>query len=229
MRAIARILTREGRTANAPVTNGVPAARPTALRILALTLLLASQEVRGYEIPVPAIVRFNTVCTNCHEGECSGRLTFSSGAEAAREHMQRYLGSVTAPEAESLFDLLRYTKEHCAHYPVPAAVHAGGIWSAADLSAWRNSREGGYFVPLGALQAGRYRLHLSLSGSSQGRLKITDERFEPVLDEAFCPGNTQEVVFPSPGGPLYLTLHTAAELTGIRLAPVPRQRRTPDP
>ena len=184
MRAIARILTREGRTANAPVTNWVLAARPTPLRILALTLLLATLEVSGEEIPVPAIVDFNTVCANCHEGECSGRLTFSSGAEAAREHMQRYLGSVTAPEAESLFGLLRYTKEHCAHYPVPAAVPAGGIWSATDLSAWRNSREGGYFVPLGKLKAGRYSLHISLSGSSHGRLKITDERCETVLDEA---------------------------------------------
>jgi hypothetical protein len=184
--------------------------------------LLASLEASGEQIPVPAIVRFNTVCANCHEGECSGRLTFSSGAEAARGHMQRYLGSVTTPEAEVLFGLLRHMKEHCAHYPVPAAVSTGGIWSAPDLSAWRNSREGGYFIPLGTLQAGHHRLQLYLSGSSQGRLKITDERFEPVLDEAFCPGNTQEVVFASTGARLYLTLHTEAELTGIRLVPVPR-------
>lgn len=229
MRAIARILTSEGRTANAPETNGVPAARLKASRILALTLLLASLEVHGEEISVPAIVRFNTICASCHEGECSGRLTFSSGAETAREHMQRYLGSVTTREAEDLFGLLRYTKEHCAHYPVPAAIPADGIWSAPDLSAWRNSRQGGYFVPLGTLQAGRYRLHLSLSGSLSGRFKITDERFEPVLDEAFCPGNTQEVVFASTGGRLYLTLHTAAELTGIRLLSAPRQRGSPDP
>ena len=222
MWAIARIVPRAGRPVNAPVRNGVPAPRPAAWRILALTLLLASLEASGEQIPVPAIVRFNTVCANCHEGECSGRLTFSSGAEAARGHMQRYLGSVTAPEAEALFGLLRYMKEHCAHYPVPAAVPAGGIWSAPDLSAWRNSREGGYFIPLGTLQAGHHRLHLYLSGSSQGRLKITDERFEPVLDEAFCPGNTQEVVFASTGARLYLTLHTEAELTGIRLVPVPR-------
>lgn len=217
-----RVLVREGRPANATATNGVPPARQPALPILALMLLLASLRVCGEEVPVPAIVRFNTVCANCHEGECSGRLTFQSGAPGAQEHMQRHLGSVTAQEAEALFGLLRYTKEHCTQYPVTAAVPASGIWSAAELSAWRNSREEAYFVPLGRLEAGDYRLRLSLSGSSQGRLKITDERFEPLVDEAFCPGKTHEVVFPTTGGRLYLTLHTEAELTGIRLLPATR-------
>ncbi len=96
------------------------------MKFLALTLMLWNLHVAAQEIPRPAVVRFNTVCANCHEGECSGRLSFQSGADAARGHMERYLGKITSAEGAALFSLLRYTKEHCSHYPVTAAWPAGG-------------------------------------------------------------------------------------------------------
>ena len=38
-------------------------------------------------MPTASVVRFNTVCTNCHEGECSGRLSFHTGASGrTRSH-----------------------------------------------------------------------------------------------------------------------------------------------
>ena len=34
-------------------------------------------------IPLAAVVRFNTACARCHEGECSGRLSFDHGQESS--------------------------------------------------------------------------------------------------------------------------------------------------
>ena len=170
------------------------------MKFLALTLLLCNLHVAAQEIPRPAVVRFNTVCANCHEGECSGRLSFQSGAEAA-----------------ALFSLLRYTKEHCSHYPVTAAWPEGGVWNTAELTLWRNQHEGGYFVPLGKFASGSRRLQITFAATAPGRLKITDDRFEPLVEEALCPDGMQEIRFIAPGGPLYMTLQTKAELIGIRL------------
>jgi hypothetical protein len=38
---------------------------------------------------IATIVEFNTVCSDCHAGECSGRLSFDSGPAAARAHISR--------------------------------------------------------------------------------------------------------------------------------------------
>ena len=187
------------------------------MKFLALTLMLWNLHVAAQEIPRPAVVRFNTVCANCHEGECSGRLSFQSGADAARGHMERYLGKITSAEGAALFSLLRYTKEHCSHYPVTAAWPEGGVWNTAELTLWRNQHEGGYFVPLGKFASGSHRLQITFAATAPGRLKITDDRFEPLVEEALCPDGMQEVRFIAPGGPLYMTLQTKAELIGIRL------------
>ena len=45
------------------------------------------------EVSRATAVKFNTVCTRCHEGECSGRVSFSSGVAATRSHVLRYLPS----------------------------------------------------------------------------------------------------------------------------------------
>lgn len=175
------------------------------------------------EIPRSAVIRFNTVCANCHEGECSGRLSFQSGVDAARGHMERYLGTITGTDADALFALLRHTKEHCTHYPAAAESPAGGAWTTADLAPWRNIREGGYFIPLGNVGAGSHRLQLRFAATARsGRLKITDQRFETLVEETLCPENTLETRFVAAGGPLYMTLQTQTELIGIRLdSPAP--------
>lgn len=93
-------------------------AERTARRLTPAALLLAcAAAFAADQLPTASIVRFNTVCTNCHEGECSGRLSFHTGAKEALGHMQRYLGSISDSQAENLFVLLRHTKERCAPYP----------------------------------------------------------------------------------------------------------------
>jgi hypothetical protein len=173
----------------------------------------------GAEVPQAAVVRFSTVCFNCHEGECSGRLSFDSGAQAAHNHVRRYLGVATTPaEIDTLFALLKYTKERCAHYPLAATVPADGRWDADVLARWRNSVEGGYFLPLGRLDAGDYRLDLRFSGEPQGRGRVTDARFDIAGEESFCRDRVPTLQFTSTGGEHYFHLQGAGILLRIEVS-----------
>ncbi|WP_374341718.1 hypothetical protein [Azonexus sp.] len=177
-------------------------------RFVAMLALPITVSSHGAEpIPAASVVRFNTVCASCHEGECSGRLSFHTGAEEAGNHMQRYLGSITASEAENQFALLRYTKEQCAHYPLANPARPGSRLGSDELAIWRNTREGGYFIPLGTAGKGEYHLRLEFSVAGSGKLKLTDARFEPLLEESLRPQqNVLEFRFKAEGGPHYLTI-----------------------
>ncbi|MFZ1445457.1 MAG: hypothetical protein WAS49_08280 [Candidatus Dechloromonas phosphoritropha] len=109
-------------------------------------------------------------------------MRFQSGTAAARQHMQHYLGPIVDADVAAFFDLLRYTKEKCAHYPQPSPIPASGMWTAADLKEWRNPDNGAYFIALGHLAPGDYRLQLSFAPHAEGQLKITDQHFEPLVE-----------------------------------------------
>lgn len=186
--------------------------------LAALALLLTASSHAAEPIPAASVVRFNTVCANCHEGQCSGRLTFHTGAKEASGHMQRYLGSITDGEAENLFGLLRHTKEQCAHYPLASPISLDRALTTRELSAWRNPREGGYFIPLGALGKGDYQLRLDFSVAGNGKVKLTDDRFEPLVEESLCPQqNALEFRFKAEGGPHFLTIKAPVVLDSLRL------------
>jgi hypothetical protein len=170
------------------------------------------------EVPVRSVVRFNTVCANCHEGQCSGRLSFESGAEAARGHMQRYLGPLSDEDIHFLFSVLRHTKEQCSHYPVGSAVAVGQEWTEADLDPWRNPQEGAYFVPLGEVKAGRYRLQVVFAAPAQARVRITDVGFEPIAEVVLCAEQPAELSMELPAGSYYLTLHSPQQLKALKLS-----------
>ncbi len=171
------------------------------------------------DMPLKSVVRFNTVCANCHEAQCSGRLSFDSGPQAARGHMERYVGALTADEVGFLFRILGHTKEHCSHYPVAAQVPADLAWSEADLERWHNAQQGGYFVPLGELDAGQYRLQMVLAAALRLRLKISDEGFEPVVEETFCAHEPTTIEFELPGeSRYYLTVAGAPAVKVLKLS-----------
>ena len=175
--------------------------------LAALALLITASSHAAEPTPAASVVRFYTVYANCHEGQCSGRLSFHTGAKEARGHMQRYLGNITDGEAEKLFGVLRHTKEECAHYPLASPVSVGSRLGASELAAWRNTREGGYFIPLGALGKGDYQLRLDFSVAGNGKVKLTDDRFEPLVEESLCPQqNALEFRFKAEGGPHFLTI-----------------------
>ena len=122
-----------------------------------------------------------------------------------------------------LFGLLRYTKENCAHYPQPGPIPANGIWTAADLNEWRNPDNGAYFIAIGHLAPGDYRLQLSFAHHAEGRLKITDQHFEPLVEATLSPAAEQEMTFTVMAGAHYLTLLSQAKLNGMILRPAEKQ------
>ncbi len=188
--------------------------KPGKMALLALFLAMPAWAA---EIPPATVVRFNTVCANCHEGECSGRLSFQSGVAAAANHLRRFLGALTEREIADLFALLKYTKEQCRQYPVTAAVPTDGRWGAGELEIWRNPLEGGYFIPLGALKSGEQRINLRFAGTPQGQVRVTDALFEIALEEHLCRGSEAWLVFSVSGGDYYLHLQTATTLLGMEL------------
>lgn len=199
-------------------------AERTARRLTLAALLLAcAAAFAADQLPTASIVRFNTVCTNCHEGECSGRLSFHTGAKEALGHMQRYLGSISDSQAENLFVLLRHTKERCAPYPLTSPISAGHALNAGELSAWRNPQEGGYYIPLGHLAQGEYRLQIDLAVTGNGTLKITDSQFEPLVEESLCPQQKQlDIRFQVVPGSHYLAIKAPVVLDSLRLTAATR-------
>lgn len=187
------------------------------MKAIAWVALVLSVPVWGTEIPAATVVRYNTVCANCHEGECSGRLSFQAGAPAARNHIRRYLGTPSEREIEDLFALLKFTKEQCRHYPVNPNVPVGGRWEARELENWRNPVAGGYFIPLGALKPGEHRLNLTLSGDSHGKVRVSDAHFDVVAEEHLCRGSGSVLAFTAGRGEHYLHIQTQAELLGLEL------------
>lgn len=143
---------------------------------------------------IAAIVQFNTVCSNCHEGECSGRMSFNTGAATAHGHIERHLGVPTSDvQAAALFAMLRHVKETCSHYPVVPIRAATGTWQAEELAPWRNSFIGAYFIPLGKLATGRYRIHLEFNGNADGYVRVDDDRMETVADERLCRDSSKTI------------------------------------
>lgn len=185
--------------------------------MIALLAMLLGMPAWAAEIPPATVVRFNTVCANCHEGECSGRLTFQSGMPAARNHLHRYLGTLSEREAEDLFALLKYTKEKCRQYPVKPEVPANGRWRAKELETWRNPVEGGYFVPLGRLKSGEHRISLIFAGEPQGKVRLTDEHFEIAVEEHLCRGSQPVLLFTVVERVHYLHVQTQSTLLGVAL------------
>ena len=162
---------------------------------------------------IETIVQFNTVCSSCHEGQCSGRLSFDSSAAAAHSHVERYIGKASEVHVAALFAMLQHVKESCAHYPSVPIRPATGAWEAAELAPWRNAQAGAYFIPLGRLAAGRWQLQLEFDSAAEGNARIDDNHMETMADERLCGDTAKTVVFDATASATYF-LHLKAG-TGI--------------
>jgi len=140
-----------------------------------------------------AIIRFNTTCAQCHEGQCSGRLSFNLGAEAAFDHIRRYAGDVDDATMQALYDALSQMKTACAFAPLPELALRKPAESS-ELDRYRNPRTGAYFVPVGMLQPGQYRLELRLSSPVSFRMEIINEFFELVEENCAGPATLNHAV-----------------------------------
>lgn len=130
------------------------------------------------EISAASSVRFNIVCARCHEGECSGRLSFDQGRKMAELHIERYAGKVSPLTRQELYALLEYMKLECRYYPSDVAVPANRKWEAGMLQKLHDEAESAYFIPLGRLAAGSYRADLRFDRETGASAELVSARFE---------------------------------------------------
>ncbi len=131
---------------------------------------------------------FNTLCAKCHEGECSGRLSFDTGSTAATSHIKRYTGDqkISKGEIKEFFSLLNYMKTECALW-----MPDNGKWKPENLSNFALPAGKGYFVPLGVLKEGEYDIKIKMKEDVHFRMEVLSSDLEHFLDISACPDDEQ--------------------------------------
>jgi len=149
--------------------------------------LSSAQKVEKSSIKTSVI--FNTLCAKCHEGECSGRLSFDTGSKAASSHIKRYTGdiNITKGETEEFFSLLNYMKTECALW-----MPDNGKWKPENLSHFALPSAKGYFIPLGLLKEGTYHIEIKLKDDIHFRVEVLSDHFDHFLDRSICPDGEKE-------------------------------------
>lgn len=151
--------------------------------------LVSAPKVENGSIKTSVI--FNTLCAKCHEGQCSGRLSFDTGSKAASSHIKRYTGDVniSKSETEEFFSLLNYMKTECALW-----MPKSGEWKPENLSHFSLPSQKGYFIPLGVLKEGKYYIEIKLKESIHFKIEILSDHFEHFLDKSACPDEKKEML-----------------------------------
>lgn len=175
------------------------------------------------EISAASTIRFNIACARCHEGECSGRLSFDLGRQATESHIERYAGKVSPLTQQELYALLEYMKRECRYYPFDIAVPANRRWDAGMLKKLHDEAEMAYFIPLGRLSAGRYRADLRFDRETGASAELVSARFEiadfPGVKTA---GEAASIVFRvNSEGECYIRLRVTRPASLLHLEIVP--------
>ena len=143
--------------------------------------LCSADKIQESHISTKTSVIFNTLCAKCHEGECSGRLSFDTGSRTAARHIRHYaeVSNLSRKEIEEFFSLLDYMKRECAIY-----MPDHEKWKKQTLSRFALSSKRGYFIPLGRLKPGRYSMTLEMSVSAPFRIEVMTDKIENLLDRS---------------------------------------------
>jgi len=144
------------------------------------------------QVSTETAVIFNTRCAKCHEGECSGRLSFDTGSEAARSHIGRYAGenNISKSEIKAFFTLLNHMKKACTIL-MPGSQKA----ALKDLSRFATFSHTAYFIPLGRLKKGSYRLDIAAKEKAHYRLELLTDHFDPLAEVSVCPKKREDILF----------------------------------
>lgn len=171
-----------------------------------------------------SVVIFNTVCAKCHEAQCSGRLSFDDALDAAANHIARYYGDASGNRwlQEQLFVVLNHMKEKCAYYPMDTPVPAQLIWGPELLAKLSTYLEKNYFIPVGYLGPGNYRLELAFEQDEKVTVHLVSETFAMVIEDCHqSEGKRLEIPFSIvDGGNHYVRLYPARPVELQRLAVV---------
>ena len=152
--------------------------------LVAIVITLPSPALATDSIQIESAIMFNTSCAQCHEGECSGRMTFHLPKSAADQHIHRHGGELSKKSIRELFELLRYMKEECSFYPLSVALSQDRIWGSDKLSKLRSPSNKAYFVPLGYLELGLYQLLIEgLNDNANYCIEIINGEFDYLVEK----------------------------------------------
>ena len=151
------------------------------LSLLFPTSLFCVENINN--ISIKSAVIFNILCAKCHEGQCSGRLSFDTGSEAASNHIKRYANnkSTSKTEIEEFFTLLNYMKKECLLI-MPKNIKD----KKNNFSLFALKSNKGYFIPLGILKKGDYDLIIKTQEKDRFTLEIISDSFETSLEKTIC-------------------------------------------
>ena len=143
---------------------------------------LAAEETE--KISTRSAVIFNTLCAKCHEGECSGRLSFDTGSKSAGSHIRRYTGdtNISRQKIKEFFRLLNYMKKTCT-----ILMPKDQTWKTDKLSHFALPSSKGYFIPLGLLESGRYRIEVAIKEDTPFKAEVISKHFEHLLEQQISP------------------------------------------
>ena len=71
-------------------------------------------------IQIQSAVEFNTECARCHEGECTGRMTFRLPPTAAYQHIRRHGGDLSEEKIHQLLSQGQIPSIHLQQYNIHA-------------------------------------------------------------------------------------------------------------
>ncbi len=148
-----------------------------------LVVALGSSLASAGEPALQSQVVFGTTCARCHEAECSGRLTFDTGAMGAANHIRRHADALPDGALLELFQLLERMKRECAYLPLRVPLPRDGVWSAEALSKLCVPSRHDYLVPLGTLEPGEYLVEFRIPDEQHIHVEVLTRDFEPLLEE----------------------------------------------
>ncbi len=186
--------------------------------LVALGSLAAMPECGLAEGPATgSVVLFNTVCAQCHEMECSRRLTFppESSTTDARGHVQNYAGHEGLSRMQDLLALIAFTKTRCDYYAPKVPIPADGIWSSAALAPLATPDRTGWFVPLGELPAGSHLLRLEIASRQAIDIEVLTRTGVVAEERVAAASHEAHVSFRvvAPGTPHFLRLRSRTPVT----------------
>ena len=191
-----------------------------AAAIVSPLLAFASDNIR-----IESAVIFNTSCARCHEGQCSGRLSFHLPKDATDQHIRRYGGELSLETTRQLFELLRYMKEECSFYPFSLALAEDRVWDSDTLTKLQAPSKQAYFMPLGYLDPGLYQLLFEgLNVNIDACIEIIDREFNFIgKDDVDREDENKKTVFQANERSEYFLRITAREpisLTRVELVTI---------
>lgn len=197
----------------------------TFLGLIVAALLWGPAAGQEPEAFTESVVIFNTICAKCHEGQCSGRMSFDEAYEASADHIVRHYNAVSDKEwlRRELYLILNHMKEECNYYPMNVPLPPKRVWLAGTLDKMSTLLEKNYFIPLGPLVAGEYRLELDLESDSRISVQLVSESFDTVVEDCYDAGQMRLKIpfaITDPGNH-YVRTYPQRPVRILRLAVVP--------